>query len=142
MQGTARWFKPERPLDIRYPGAFSTSHTVLGGLYVPPPIGTPPLTWDTGGAGVLTISGGNLTTALTQQLTLGINPVASWTTLTIPSLRLNVNAASGSIGGNFLHSDGITRAFRGVIIQRLGGAWGNFSGATETGPVSLEASVK
>jgi hypothetical protein len=139
LTGTGHWFKPERPLDARYQSAFNTAHAIVGGRYVSPPPGTRALAWEPDGTGVLTLSSGDLSATLAQSLVLGINNAVSWAAPAIPSLRVNVNAASGYVSGTFLHPSGGVRAFRGVLVQRLAGAWGCFLGPTESGAVSLQA---
>ncbi len=142
LQGTGRWLKPERPLDLRYQAAFSTTNALIGGLYTPPAIGTRALAWEPNGNGVLTLSSGNLPSALTQALVLGTNNKFTWALPSaIASLRLTANAATGVIAGTFLHPAG-TRAFRGITIQQLGGAWGYFLGESESGAVALQPAAE
>ena len=139
LQGTGRWLKPERPLDLRYQAAFSTTNALIGGLYTPPPLGTRALAWEPNDNGMLTLSTGNLPNTLTQALVMGTNNKFTWALPSaITSLRLTTNAATGGMAGTFLHPAG-SRAFRGITIQQLGGAWGYFLGETESGAVALQA---
>ena len=139
LQGSARWLKPERPLDLRYQAAFSATNAIIGGLYTPPILGTRALAWEPNGNGVLALTSGNLPSALTQALALGTNNTFTWVTPSvIPSLRLAANVATGGVTGTFLHPAG-NRSFRGIMIQQLGGAWGYFLGDTDSGAVALQA---
>jgi hypothetical protein len=139
LSGSGRWLKPARPLDARYPAAFNATNAVLGGLYLPPAPGTRILAWEPDGNGVLTLSSGNLSASLAQEVALATSNIFTWAVPAIPSLRMSTNPATGNVAGSFLDSNGGMRTFRGVMIQQMRGAWGHFLGATESGAVALES---
>jgi hypothetical protein len=100
------------------------------------------LAWEPNGDGLLTLSSGNLPTALTQTLVLGTNNRFTWAIPSaIPSLRLTTNATTGGVAGAFAHPAG-SRAIRAITIQQLGGAWGYFLGETDSGAVALQAAAE
>ena len=141
LQGTANWFKPERLTDSISPAAFHATNAIHGGLYIPPTQSNshhaaPQVEQ------VLTLLGGDLSTAADQKVALDVAGRFSWTEATIPGLKLRMQASTGILSGSFVHPLGGVRVFRGAMIQADGSAWGFFAGPSEVGAVTLQPRVE
>ena len=86
----------------------------------------------------MVISGGGLTTALTNAVILEKSGKLEPTGGNIPGLALSINPSSGVITGGFKdHSTGRTTAIKGVILQQQTNAGGFFPGTGAVGQFLL-----
>jgi len=134
MSGTVYWFK-EGTGSTFYPNGFSTVVTLSGDQYTSPANAGPSVV----ATGNLTLGGGNLTTNLTEGVS--INAKGNGTALfpvTIDGLKLKVNPTTGQVSGSFVHpATGKAVKFSGRLLQNTGAIDGYFLGTSESGFVTF-----
>lgn len=136
LTGTGRWFNPERPNDPIAGTAFRSTHEITGGVYnYPITHGGPNQTANFG----MTLSAGDLSSPLTQVVTLDLKGRFAWTDSTTPGLKLQVQSATGLVTGSFIHPLGGRRILRGVMTGNEGSVYGAFAGSSEGGSLVVVA---
>lgn len=139
LTGTGHWFNPERPKDPIASTAFHSTHEITGGLYkYPLEHGGPNQTANFG----MSLSAGNLSSPLTQVVTLNSKGRFTPTDSTIPGLKLQVQSATGLVTGSFTHSLSDRRILRGVMTGNEGTVYGAFAGPTEGGSFVIAAPLE
>ena len=132
--GDVSWIKAAS-LTRYYPQGFTNEVPVFASSYMPPVSGSPVLQFTTGS---VILSGGNLTSPLTNRVTLQSNN--TFTVAAAPNaLTLSVSLASGQLIGSFIHP--VTRQatpVRAVILQEENSARGFFLGPSQSGLFVLQ----
>lgn len=134
LQGDASWIK-KATLEGIHPSGFTNVTTVIGSSYSPPAAGARVLDIV---EGTVTLNGGNLSSAITNDTILGSNNVVTVTTGT-NGLSITISLPSGLVNGNFVHPDTKkTTLIKGVVLQQQNKARGFFLGTNQSGAVLLE----
>jgi N-acetylneuraminic acid mutarotase len=143
--GTLTWFKPLRPADDHFPGGFTATSAALISHYVNRGQRVPILDFGaSANNGGLNSTGGGLTNAIDQTLTVHPN---STVTVTLPNgqeVGLRFSLGSGLFKGSFLNPmNGQVTSFRGAVFQDDGYGSGFFLGAspTDSGAVSVKINL-
>lgn len=140
LDGTVRYFKPERPLDNFYPRAFTTVNKVIGSRYVAPKKGEPLVDFQTtDNRGRLVLSQGNIQTQIVQPLEVESNNTVALETPSYTGLKITMNPITGRFSGTFFHPTAGLRRFSGVVTQKQRSGWGFFLGLDEAGQTQLQA---
>ena len=159
---TSKWWKPalqnwtpqsvpEQYPTVLYPGGFLATPALDGARYIRPIGQARFLQPASNGSIVLTMTGGNLPAQHQAQVIVSNTQTLSYLGSPVVGQRVIVasnnpyvltayfNPVIGNILGNFTHPiTGKVLPIRGVINQRLGVAYGSFSGITETGHWTME----
>lgn len=134
------WIKPPAPKDKFYTNGFSAQAQTVIAKYTAPGKYQSAVGWTNG---VVTISGGNLATALESQITLASNKVKV-TSGTISNLSFNIKVADGTFTGAFIHpATKKSVTFKGAILQDSNGIYmvpsgGWFSGTNQGGKIIID----
>jgi hypothetical protein len=134
MHGLLSWVRPPIPTSKLYPLGFEMDSMLTGSLYHAPTAGGRILQITDG---IVTLSGGNLSTPATNLVRLGVNSVV--TNASPNAVTVKFTPASGLFTGTFIQA-GTTRkiSFSGVVQQKANYGSGYFLGTNETGRVTFE----
>ncbi len=139
IDGTVRYFKPERLKDKYYPQVFATVSAVSGSRYLRPLKGQPLINFQTAqNRGRLLLNQGNITTPITQPLEVGSDNIVSLQLPTSSGLKVSVNPKTGRFSGSFMHPIAGVRKFSGVVTQKQRTGWGFFLGVDQGGATLLQ----
>jgi plastocyanin len=118
-----------------FTSGFIAESTLTGFKYVRPATGTPVLNFS---QGELILAGGDLTSSITNDLTLAAN--SRVTNLSSNKMTLSFNLPTGTFRGTVAEPDVPTTriAFSGVVLQGTNAGRGYFLGTTQSGTVLLE----
>lgn len=132
LGGLVSWIKGQQPSDSFYPMGFDFNLDVTGSRYVAPAPGIRALNVV---SGVLALTDGNLSQALTNQITIGgDNHVSS----SNPALNMSIKSTSGTFKGRVMSPEtGKTIRFGGVLLQKQNMGGGFFTGTNLSGSVYL-----
>ncbi len=134
FEGNLNWIKTPVP-GRNYQGGFTNHSTVLGSSYLVPTNGVRVLDLTNG---VVTLSSDNLSSAITNDVTLtdaNLITVTSGTNL----LKLNVSLPTGLVTGTFVHPETkATSPIKGVVLQQQNTAMGFFISDKQSGSMVLE----
>lgn len=139
LDGTVRYFKPERPKDKYYPQAFTLVNALFGSRYMRPLKGEPFINFQTSdNRGRLLLSQGNIGDQIDQPLTVAADNTISLQTPTYTGLKVSVNVKTGRFSGSFLHPVAGLRKFSGIVTQKQRAGSGFFLGVDQSGATSLQ----
>ncbi|HXP63274.1 MAG TPA: Ig-like domain-containing protein [Dongiaceae bacterium] len=129
------WVKTGAAGGSYYPGGFSFETEANGYKYVAPAAGYSLLNWT---SGVVTLTGGNLTTSLTNPITVNAKNQVQVTGPNADKLKLTLTPATGAFSGSFV-PPGATKpvSINGVVLTDNESAGGFFLGAKQGGSVSI-----
>ncbi len=140
VAGQLDWFKPAIPAAPVYPNGFSAQVSLVGSRYL--------LSDSRGSAWKLpelagnvrwSAEGGGLSHPLSELITLDRSGVATVLSPATHGLSVDVENASGLIGGSFIHPDlGRSVRFHAVTLQKENRAIGAFSAEGRTGLIVFE----
>jgi hypothetical protein len=131
LNGQLVWVKPALTTSKYYPRGFTNSVVAVGSTYRTPTPGTRAISMS---SGQLVLSGGNLQTALTNSLTLGLNNSATSSS----GAKLTITPASGAIKGTVVNPQtGKTITFQGMVYKKANVGVGYFLGTDQSGEVFL-----
>ena len=132
--GTVRWIKLPASGAPYYPAGFDIETNVIGSVYQPPPTpASPVLDWT---SGLLTLTGGDLTAAISQPVTIGLNNKVLNTSG--GPLKLKLVSSTGLFKGTMMDSvTGTKIPFSGALRQNQNSGSGYFLGTSHSGLVSL-----
>ena len=138
LGGTMYWFRPAGKAPAVYQSGFTNLMVpVIGSAYNPTDMPLLALT-----SGQVTLDGGNLPVAITNQITLAANNIITLTTASENSdkLDLTINKTNGAITGTFANPShpGQTVKIRGVLLQNQTNAVGYFLGTNQSGAFLFE----
>ena len=137
VSGDLLWVRPQRSDRDLYPDGYVGTVNATGSRYTPPGNGTPALGWV---AGRFWVSGGDLSSPLTNAVTLRPNGKLTDLGGGIENLKFSLTTKTGLFKGKFTHP-GLekTVSYSGVLdqLQDVGG--GYFIGSDQGGLVRLEA---
>lgn len=137
LGGDLSWLKPAMASSKLFPGGFTNIDQVCVGSRYQRPLPQNRALDITNG--VVTFSGGSLSEPFTNSVTLGSNnKVANLSTTN--KLTLSIASLTGAFNGN-VRAPGSTKSipFKGVLLQKQNAAFGVFSGANQTGSVTLQS---
>ena len=158
---STRWWKPalqnwtpvsapEHFPTVLYPGGFLATPALDGSRYIKPVGQSRFLEPASNGSIIFNMAGGNLPAAHQAQIIISNTQAVRTSGVSAMRQRIIVasnnpyvisavfNPATGQVSGSFTHPvTGKKLIIRGVVNQRLGAAYGNFSGITETGAWSM-----
>lgn len=136
LSAEVEWLKPHQAAGPLYSDGFTNLSAVVGSRYVPPPAHGNVLGWTNG---IVIIGGGNLTTPLTNNITIGPDNHVTVADGPLDSLTLTFRTTSGLFNGTFAHpTTGRNVKFAGVILQKQKRGAGFFPEAHVSGYVRLE----
>ncbi len=119
---TLRWFKPVRSTAQHYPQGWPEGVTLslIGARFAVPEAESvlPDLSTVDGANALLTFSQGALSAPIEKELSISTRNLVSKIPASEPSYAIRLVAATGRISGSFLHSDGGSSGFEGVILQK------------------------
>lgn len=134
--GLVSWIRPSSFGGAIHGTGITNETTAVGSLYTPPLTGQTALSWTNG---TIAASGGNLVSALTNNLFFS---TANKVTLFGTNFsKVSLTAKTGKFKGSFKHpvtGRGIT--FNGVLLQDLDLGAGFFLGTNQSGRISIEPS--
>lgn len=117
-----RWFKPVRSAAQHYPQGWPEGVTLslIGARFAVPEAESvlPDLSTVDGANALLTFSQGALTAPLEKELSISARNLVSKIPASEPSYSIRLVPTTGRFSGSFLHSDGGSAAFEGVILQK------------------------
>lgn len=135
LSGFVNWGKIGDQRDKLFPGGFIIPRTaVIGSLYTPPVSGQRVLSAFSFGNGTLFLEEGNFrapfpvkSVGITDRNKFVIAPAGS------DKLELSVSVATGALKGSFIHPVTLRKTkVTGVVFQKTGRAYGQFTGSTPT----------
>jgi hypothetical protein len=139
IEGSVRWFKPERLKDKYYPNAFASLNAITGSNYVRPVKGTPFINFQTtDNRGRLLLSNGNIQTQIAQPLEVEADNSIALQTPTYTGMKITVDPNTGRFSGSFVHPTAGVRKFSGVVTQKQRSGWGFFLGLDQAGTTVLQ----
>lgn len=129
------WVKEAGAGGKYYPDGFAFETGVKGCKYVAPAGDKPLLNWSNG---VVTLQDGDLTTILTNNITVTSKNRLRVTGTNTDMLTLTLTPSTGLFKGSF-HPPGATKpvVFNAVVLTDLGWAGGFFLGTNQSGSVSI-----
>jgi hypothetical protein len=132
--GTVRWIKPPASGAAYYPPGFDIETNIVGSAYQPPATpDSPVLDWT---SGILTLTGGDLTAAISQSVTIGSNNKVL--TSSGSPLKLKLVTSTGLFKGTMTDpATGRRISFNGALRQNRNSGSGFFLGASQSGAVFL-----
>jgi hypothetical protein len=138
LGGTMCWFRPAGKAPAVYQSGFTNLMApVIGSAYNPTDKPLLALT-----SGQVTLDGGNLPVAITNQITLAANNIITITTASEDAnkMDLTINKTSGAITGTFANPSNPrqTIKIRGVPLQNQTNAVGYFLGTNQSGAFLFE----
>ena len=139
IDGSVRYFKPERPLDKYYPQAFTLVNAISGSRYMRPLKGEPFINFQTSeNRGRLLLSQGNIGEQITQPLEVGTDNSIALQTPTYTGMKVSMNINTGRFSGSFVHPVAGVRKFSGIVMQKQRTGWGFFLGVDQGGATLLQ----
>jgi hypothetical protein len=138
IDGALTWVKAKTPNDATYPAGFTATTNAVGSLYTTPAKQNKMLTLNSSGAVNAAFSEGNLTA--TASATANI-PATGDPTVIRPLRSLSLGRTSGLFSGYFVHSDGTSKPFRGIVFQKQNRGAGYFLGSSKSGLVTLSVPI-
>ena len=135
--GNVYWIKTPVITDQFYPDGFTNETSVASSTYTNSALFTNAIIALTNGT--LILDDGNLSTTLTNSVTL--SALNEFTCSTNYGLKLTVAKATGKLGGTFNHPDngGLKTPVHGVVLQDSNTAYGFFKGTNQTGTFLLQS---
>jgi hypothetical protein len=136
LAGTLYWFRPAGKTPAVYQGGFTNlAVAVTGSAYNPaakPLLALP--------NGQVTLDGGNLPFAVTNQITLSPSGTVTVAPPNTNKLALTINKSTGAISGTIANPSNPKQTFKisGVLFQNQPSAVGYFLGTNESGAFQLE----
>jgi hypothetical protein len=141
LDGLYHWSKPTLATARSYQGAFATTHALGGSRYTAPGAGQRVLIAADGADNcTISVSGGNLDSAVAQPVTLAGNNRVTVAAPLLKGFAASITASNGRFAGSF--TDPVSKAVRryaGVILQKQNRGLGYFLGTTESGGVEFTA---
>jgi uncharacterized protein YkwD len=139
IDGSIRYFKPERLSDKYYPSAFTALSWISGSRYVKPAKGEPFINFQTTeNRGRLLLSQGNIQNQIAQPLEVAPDNTVALQTPTYSGLKVSVNPNTGRFSGSFVHPTAGVRKFSGIVTQKQRSGWGFFLGVDQSGATVLQ----
>jgi hypothetical protein len=137
FEGNVNWSKPALTTQKYYPAGFNNTYTMIGSRYTTP-VGATNRVLEVSNA-LVTFTGGNLLSAFTNEVDLGLSSRVTNNTPT-NRLVLTFTLPTGLFKGSVTPA-GTTRAipFAGAVLQRGSNASGYFLGTNQSGRVLFEA---
>jgi hypothetical protein len=134
LEGSAAWFRTNSSGKL-YPHGFTNAVSITGSTFTPGSAKTPVL----GATNFqITLSGGNLPVALTNDATLLLTGNFATNGAGISKLTLSVVPATGLISGSFLDpATGLATPISGIVLQQPTNAAGFFLSTNATGLFQL-----
>jgi hypothetical protein len=137
LGGTFHWFRPAGKTPAVYQSGFTSAVPVVGSAYNPTDSPLLALT-----SGQVTLDGGNLPFAITNQITLEPNNAITLTSApeNTNKLALTINKTTGAISGSFANPSNPKQSIKinGVLLQSQTSAAGYFLGTNQSGAFLLE----
>jgi subtilisin family serine protease len=137
LNGTVDWFKPLISRDRYFASGFKIEDSdVIGSLYTAPPAGTRALAGfaDAANNARTSLEEGSLFASIAHTATYSADNKVVITDPGADRLALSLNAATGTLGGSFIHSvTGRRTALTGVLFQKQRRGVGLFLGTTIVG---------
>jgi hypothetical protein len=136
LGGTVNWFRPAGRGPAFYQSGFTNlAVPVVGSVYNP--AARPPLALTNG---QVTLGGGNLPFAITNQVTLSSNGTITVAPPNTNKLALTINKTTGAISGSFANPSNPKQTVKinGVVLQNQTNAVGYFLGTNQSGAFLLE----
>ena len=136
LVGTLYWFRPAGKTPIVYQSGFTNlTVPVIGSAYNP---AAKPLLALTNGQ--VTVSGGNLPCAMTNQIILERNGTITVSPPNTDKLALTINKTTGAISGSFANPSNPKQTIKvsGVLLQNQTNAAGYFLGTNQSGAFLLQ----
>ncbi|HEX4086209.1 MAG TPA: CAP domain-containing protein [Chthoniobacteraceae bacterium] len=139
VSGTLSWTQGASTANPYYPSGFSEQMPCVGSRYAAPATASGMQSMDIPtGPATAGLGDGNLDQPLTVPVTITAQNTAVMANPGAPNLAFSINKTSGVITGAFLMPDGnVTRAVRGIVLQKQQSAYGFFRGLTEYGAFSV-----
>jgi hypothetical protein len=136
ITGEMKWFRNENDDAQFFPkGFFVDNITPTGGRYLPPDKGRRSL-GDEADRATITLSSGNLSGSVTQQLDINKRDNARILGANNVGMTISFDRKNGTFRGEFDHpADGSRRKFQGVLLQQQKTGSGVFLGQNQTGSV-------
>ena len=134
IRGAVGWIKPALPKTKLYPGGFNGETTTVGSQYVRPTTSTNRVLNLTQTS--LIFSGGNLSPALTNTITLSErNKVGN---LNGNKLSMSISTSSGLFSGSVVNpATGKSSSFKGAVLQNRNGGAGFLPGTNRSARVTF-----
>jgi sugar lactone lactonase YvrE len=138
IEATVDWIKPSVAKGY-YTGGFTTNTTLLGSKYLAPAAGQFMIDLtNTAGNAMLAFGGGNLGSMLSNSVTVASDNTVTILSGGVTSLTLKLAPKNGTFSGTFLHPLTNKKVkFQGVVLQLQDFGAGFFTGANETGYVTI-----
>ena len=136
LGGTLYWFRPAGMTPAVYQSGFTNlAVPVIGSAYNPAE--KPLLALS---SGQVTLDGGNLPFAITNQITLESNDTITVAPGDTNKLALTINKTTGAISGTFANPSNPKQSIKvnGVLLQNQTNAAGYFLGTSQSGAFLLE----
>jgi hypothetical protein len=139
IEATVDWIKPSVAKKGYYTGGFTTNTTLLGSKYLAPAAGQFMIDLtNTAGNAMLAFGGGNLGSMLSNSVTVASDNSVTILSGGVTSLTLKLAPKNGTFSGTFLHPLTNKKVkFQGVVLQLQDFGAGFFTGANETGYVTI-----
>jgi hypothetical protein len=135
LEGTAAWVKDSSAGGTYYASGFAVTGALKGSDFIAPPAGTRIISLTTGN---VILSGGNLSTPITNSITLNVDNTITVDPSATNGLAISINTTNGTFTGQFTDpSTSATRLLKGVFLQSSTNAVGYFLGTDETGAILL-----
>jgi hypothetical protein len=137
--GQLAWLKPPKVGQKFYAGGFTTEVKCSASRYAKPAAGLrilPGLDSNNGEADV-TLSAGNLGTALNAHITAGVDNRVTVALPNASALTFTATAATGRFKGTFQPPGGRKTSFNGIFLPKSDRGFGLFFGSTESGSVDV-----
>jgi hypothetical protein len=133
--GLLLWTKMGTAGGINYLTGFTNETLALGSRYVTPANGVAAMVWSNGMA---VLEHGNLTTPLTNSLTLSAVNKFTITSTNTSKLALSLTTSSGLLSGSFVHPDTFKKStIKGVVLQKQALGGGFFLGTNQSGSLVI-----
>ena len=134
INGLLNWFKPTDVGARYYPRGFTSMLSVIGFVYVSPVGNTN--SWLGFTNGCLRFYGGELATSFTNAFTFGLKDKVD--NLSTNKLTMTFSRSSGRFGGRVTEpATGLSRAFKGVVLQKANVGCGFLLGTNQTSHLYL-----
>lgn len=136
LEGSLQWIQSADASKEMYPGGFSNQVAFAASPYITPPAGTRVVNWV---HGLTRLESTDLGPALTNVVKLTTNNTFEVLPPDQGLLSLNVNLASGTVGGSFVHPwFGTTNSLRGTVIQGNSTIRGQFVTGNQAGSLNVD----
>ena len=135
LGGTLYWFRPAGKTPTVYQSGFTNLMVLaIGSAYNP--ADKPPLALTNG---QVTLDGGNLPLAITNQIILESNGTITVSPPNTDKLALTINKTTGAISGSFANPSNPKQSIKinGVLLQNQTNAVGYFLGTSQSGAIML-----